>query len=232
MGRLFIHLTDYGNPNSYASRLRAKRARRLMTLIDEVHAAKGSCRILDVGGTERYWSIFDPAQLRRRNVSITLLNLDRVELKDRGGLFVSVVGDGCDMQEYPPASFDLVHSNSVIEHVGLWPAMQAMAGEVRRVGRAYFVQTPYYWFPIEPHYFGVMLHWLPLSWRVKLALRMRLGNWPRASSVAEAVEAQQSAQLLDVTMMRALFPDARLHRERWFGLTKSLMAIRRGSSSH
>lgn len=61
-------------------------------------------------------------------------------------------------------------------------------------------------------------------------MRMLLGNWPRARSVDEAVRAQQAAQLLDATMMQALFPDAELHRERWFGLTKSLMAIRRARS--
>lgn len=230
MGRFFIRLTDYANPDSYASRLRARRARRLWELIEEAHAARGGCRILDVGGTETYWSAFDLERLRRLGVSITLLNLERVEPKDRSGLFESVAGDGRDLRAFSPASFDLVHSNSVIEHVGLWPDMQALAGEIRRVGRAYFVQTPYYWFPVEPHYFGFMLHWLPLPWRVRLAMRMSLGNWPRARSVDEAVRAQQAAQLLDATMMQALFPDAELHRERWFGLTKSLMAIRRARS--
>lgn len=226
MKSLFAWLTDYEDPRSPASRMRARRARRIAELVDECNTATGRCHILDLGGTARYWRVLPVEFLRSRNVRITLLNLQAETVDGDPDLFESVAGDACNLSCFASGSFDLVHSNSVIEHVGSWQAMQAMADEMRRVGRAYYLQTPYFWFPIEPHYFGFMLHWLPLSWRVKLAMRMRLGHWPRARSVGEAVIAQQAAQLLDATMLRALFPDAIVHRERWLGLTKSLVAMR------
>ena len=68
------------------------------------------------------------------------------------------VGDACDLAGYPDRSVDLVHSNSVIEHVGGWPRMAAMAGELMRVARAGWVQTPAWEFPIEPHFHAPLVH--------------------------------------------------------------------------
>jgi hypothetical protein len=225
-------LTDYNNPNSRGSRLRARRARPIIALIEAAHHARGSCRILDVGGTPTYWGIVPRELLRQKKVRIVLLNLKAFEIDPAiADIFESVAGDACSMPEYRDAEFDLVHSNSVIEHVGLWDNMQRMANEVRRVGRAYYLQTPNYWFPIEPHYLFPFLHWMPFPWRINLALRMRLGSWPRATSVAQAAAAQQAAILLNTKMMRALFPDAHLSKERVLGLAKSLIAIRAETSA-
>ena len=61
--------------------------------------------------------------------------------------FHVIEGDACSVEQFGDRSFDLVFSNSVIEHVGP-PAKQAeFAHEVLRLGRSYWVQTPSKWFP-------------------------------------------------------------------------------------
>ncbi|RUV78647.1 class I SAM-dependent methyltransferase, partial [Mesorhizobium sp. M1A.F.Ca.IN.020.32.1.1] len=92
---------------------------------------------------------------------IRLLNIDEDELdrKRMSDLFVSEIGDARHLKNYADKSVDLVHSNSVIEHVGPWQDMSAMASELLRVGRSGWVQTPAWEFPIEPHFRLPLLHW-------------------------------------------------------------------------
>jgi hypothetical protein len=110
--------------------------------------------------------------------------------------------------------------NSVIEHVGRWDDMAAFANEVRRPAPRYFVQTPYFWFPTEPHARTLFLHWMPESWRYRILVQRTL------VCVGEAMKWIQMAVLLDKRQLKHLFPDARTVAERFFGLTKSLYAIR------
>lgn len=103
----------------------------------------------------------------------------------------------------------------------------AMAKEVRRVAPAYFVQTPYYWFPIEPHTRTPFFHWLPDSLKFRLAMAKKLGPfWGKCESIDEAMRAVHSAILLDKRMFAALFPNAKIVHEKFMGLTKSLIAIK------
>ena len=76
-----------------------------------------------------------------------------------GDIFVRKVGDARNLSDYADGSVDLVHSNSVIEHVGGWADMRAMADEMMRVGRAGWMQTPAWEFPVEPHFRAPFLHW-------------------------------------------------------------------------
>ena len=215
------------DPNSAGNRFRAKRFALFRDLLDEVMARNApgeSCRILDIGGTAGYWEAFG-AGLPWDRVSVTLTNLSAQET--RASSIRSVVADARSMADFADGSFDLVHSNSVIEHVGQWRDMMAMAGEVRRLAPAYFVPTPYFWCPIEPHARTPFVQFLPEPLRYRLFMIRRNGFYAKAANVSHAMEMIQDANLLDRSQMRSLFPDADIRAERAFGLIKSLIAIRR-----
>lgn len=214
----------YGRKGGLSRRFREKRFSRLFALIDAVIARKGRCRIADLGGTAYYWNIA-ANEVARRPLEITLIN-PKEELSS-GGVFSFRAGDATDLGDLDDMSFDLAHSNSVIEHVGDWAKMSAMAANLRRLAPAYYAQTPYFWFPIEPHFRAAFIHWLPEQLRYRLVMRLALGFAERKRSVDEAMIRVQSARLLDKGQMRALFPDATHVDERFCGLTKSLIAMRR-----
>ncbi len=221
-------MTDHSNPRSTSSRMRAKRMGLLVNLIESIFKKRGSVNILDVGGRKKFWEPIE-STLHRNCVKITVLNLP---CEIHGGrddsIFTHVSGDACNLHEYKDGQFDLVLSNSVIEHVGNWDKIQAYATEVRRVGQNLFVQTPYYWFCMEPHYVAPFFHWLPRPIQVKIFMRFAIGTKDRATNLTEAIQwVETTPYLLDCTMMRALFPDCDIQRERFWFMTKSLIAIRR-----
>ena len=105
--------------------------------------------------------------------------------------------------------------------------MEAFAAETRRLAPAYYAQTPYFWFPVEPHFSAPFFHWRSEQARARALLRRRHGWVDRARDVGEAMRAVQHARLLDRAQMGFLFPDAEIHEERVLGLTKSLIGIRK-----
>jgi SAM-dependent methyltransferase len=119
---------------------------------------------------------------------------------------------------YRDGEFPVAFSNSVVEHVprDLQPAF---AAEIRRVAERYFVQTPNRYFPIEPHYQLPLFQFLPKRAQRALNRRFSLG-WREKGR-------WEDTTLLSARDLRRLFPDAEIHRERLFGLTKSLIAVRR-----
>lgn len=212
----------YGEGNSISRAFRVKRFERLFALIDGIVREKGRCRIADLGGSAYYWNIA-AERVAARPLEITLVNPKEAA---PSGSFAYLNADATDLSNIDDGSFDLVHSNSVIEHVGDWAKQGAMAANVRRLAPAYYVQTPSFWFPVEPHFRAPFIHWLPEQVRYRLVMRLALGFSGRKASVNDAMTRVQSARLLDKGQMHALFPDATLVDERFFGLTKSLIAIR------
>ena len=215
-------------------RLRSKRIAPLLEMIDEVFACRGSVRIIDVGGTEEYWNLVPPEFLDSRNVHITIVNFPGGA---RGSAATDRIthefGDGCDLVAYQDKEFDISHSNSVLEHVGTWSKMAMFARELSRVSEQYFVQTPNFWFPMEPHFMVPFFHWLPEPTRVWILRRFTLGGRWRlgANSIDEAVRLVESARLLSRAMFVELFSDAEIRTERFLFLTKSFVALRRNTSS-
>lgn len=221
---------DDANPNSLSARFRRARARWVVELIETIFAARGEVRIIDLGGDPAYWNrIFDRELLQARRVRVTLVNPAPFSSDDP--MFDCRAGDACSLPEHADGSFDLVHSNSVVEHVGDWPRMEAFAAEVRRLAPSYYVQTPYYWFPYEPHYSSLFFHWRPEQSRARLLMKRRHGFSARCSDIGQAMREVQEARLLDKQQFRYLFPDARHVDEKVAGLTKSLIAIRQARSA-
>ena len=205
------------------NRFRVQRFQLFKAIVTHVLSDKRTCRILDLGGTPSYWGAFG-ADLDWDRVSVCALNTTISETSQPG--ISTIVGDARNVSEFPDLSFDVVHSNSVIEHVGRWDDMASMASEVRRLAPRYFVQTPYFWFPIEPHARFPLLHWMPESWRYRILLKRTCGFWKQQLDVGAATKAIQSALLLDKRQLQFLFPDAQIIPERFLGLTKSLVAVR------
>ncbi|MGB3300805.1 MAG: methyltransferase domain-containing protein, partial [Phormidesmis sp.] len=136
-----------------------------------------------------------------------------------------VIGNGCNIP-FCDDSFDLAFSNSVIEHVGDEASTLKFAQECERVGRHVYIQTPNHWFPMEPHFVALFIHWLPRSLYRKVAflsLNYALFSWRSASLKAIFYEEFDSIRLLRRSQLKRLFPSKQIGREQVLGLTKSFI---------
>jgi hypothetical protein len=211
-------LADSGKPDSLASRLRAARFRRFEALTETLAMP---LRVLDVGGTNLFWERNGWAG--RTNVSITLVNL-HAEARKHSNI-TSLAGDATDLSRFADSSFDIAFSNSTIEHLGGFTAQERMASEMRRVAHHVWVQTPNFWFPIEPHFCVPAWQWIPIHWRVALLRKFRFGWIGPCKDQQEARAMVNEIRLITRKDLRRLFPNARLVPERFGGLIKSWTAI-------
>jgi hypothetical protein len=211
-----------GAQNVVAALSRRFRRRRMRRFAREF-ALTPETRVLDIGGTPDCWDLLD---VRPR---VTLLNTPRAGA-ELAAAAEWVAGDGRRLP-FRDQSFDIVFSNSVIEHVGDAESQQRFAREVARVGRAYWVQTPDRRFPVEQHLLTPFLHWLPAGWQRAIAPRFTV--WSALVRVTPdrrrfyIEHYLKDVRLLDAGQVGALFPGARVERERMWGVSKSLIAVRK-----
>jgi len=209
---------DSADPNSLANRLRSRRFALFESLVSSLPK---SIRILDIGGTNEFWE--NRGWGNRTDVQVVTLNL-RVEPKLFSNI-ESVVGDATDLGRFQDASFDIAFSNSVIEHLFTFDNQRRMANEVRRVGKAYWVQTPNFWFPVEPHFHVLGWQWMPFGIRVSLIRRWKCGWRGPCADLEQARRLVREVRLMTDAELRQAFPDADLVPERFAGLVKSWIVI-------
>jgi SAM-dependent methyltransferase len=180
-----------------AARARARRHERFFALT----GLQPGMRVVDVG--------CGALGLRGLEPALDITGVDLVARPEYAGPFVQA--DAAQRLPFDDGAFDLAYSSSVIEHVE--PERRAaFAGEVRRVARGFFVQTPARSFPIEPHALLPFAHWL--------APTLRRPYWRLG-----AAGAWEDIQLLRRDELAALFGEPIL-AERYAGLVKSWIALR------
>jgi SAM-dependent methyltransferase len=180
-----------------AARARAKRHERFFHLTRITRKS----RIVDLGS--------GPLGLRAFAPELDVTGVDRLPKPEYPGPFVQA--DVTARLPFDDGEFDLAYSSSLIEHLA--PGERAaFAAEVRRVARGWFVQTPAYSFPMEPHALLPFAHWLPP--------RARRGYW-RLGVAGE----WEDVALLRRREMADLFGEPVL-AERVLGVAKSWISVR------
>jgi SAM-dependent methyltransferase len=180
-----------------AARARARRHAQFFALT----RLRPGARVLDLGCGQ--------IGLRALEPQLDITGVDMRARPEYPGPFVQA--DAAAGLPFADREFDLVYCSSVIEHVPR-QRREAFAAEVRRVGRGFYVQTPAFSFPIEPHALLPFAHWLPLAlrrpyWRLGAA-----GEWEEIS-------------LLHRREVEVLF-GMPARPERFCGLVKSWVCVR------
>ncbi len=216
----------------YSDRARLRRGR----LFQERLRPTPDDTILDLGGGDG--SHIAALCGWTKNITVADASAPDLAAAERHGFAVSLL-DGTKTLPFADKSFDIVFCNSVIEHVTgdkdvvrTWTdgaafvrqadGLQAQfAAEIDRVGKAYFVQTPYRHFPVELHtWTPIVLESLPRGVRLRVHRMLRDSRWwPRHVTNVDW-------RLLTIRDMKRMFPRAEIVTERSFGLVKSLIAVK------
>jgi hypothetical protein len=212
---------------------REKRAR----IFRDTFAVGPAVKILDIGSENgsAVAAVLSGTGIQPGNVYIADIDAGRVQEGHRRFGFVPVTIPESGQLPFEDGFFDIVYCSSVIEHVAapkdiIWslrsdeafresaqPRQRAFAEEIRRLGKGYYVQTPNKWFPIESHTWLPFVSYLPRAWQLRvIALSNRY--WVKRTN--------PDWYLLTDKDMQQLFPEAQIRRERFLGLTKSIMAIK------
>lgn len=178
-------------------------------------SSSSQLRILDLGGLPASSFCSDLEQCE-----VTYLNLLKpAQVSDRLHQNHRYIQADARNIPFPDGYFDLVYSNSLLEHVGDFEQQIKVAKEIKRLGKAYWIQTPYKHFPIEPHYNFPFFQYLPQGMKLFVHDRWHY-SWLKFYAMP-----YEEIYLLDMQQMRDLFPEASFYYERFGFLVKSIVAM-------
>jgi hypothetical protein len=205
------------NQDSWSARRRAAR----WTCLYQTFPDLEQMSVIDLGGDPSTW-VGSPIHPEHVHV----VNIEPLPVDGPDWLEVDH-GDACALPErIASRRCDLVFSNSVMEHVGGHERRLRFAEAVHQLAPAHWVQTPYRYFPMEPHWIAPGMQHLPVRVRAALARRWPLAH-VKSADLRDALTGVLWTELIDRSQMRYYFPDSTIRAERWLGLTKSLIAVRK-----
>ncbi|MFT3857425.1 MAG: methyltransferase domain-containing protein [Aquabacterium sp.] len=204
--------------------MRRFRPARMQQIKDWFPVLNGKGAVLDVGGTWGWWKMMDVP-----NRDITIVNLDTYHEKEvlaAGYKFSSA--NGCQLP-FADKQFDLAFSNSVIEHVGGLAEQRQFAKELMRCGKEIYLQTPAKCFPIEPHLMAPFIHWLPVGVQRYLVRWLSVWGWATRPNMKQIDEFLAGTRPMTRSEVVSMFPGCEIHTEKFMGLTKSYIVVRRAA---
>lgn len=221
----------------FSKNARAKRA----AIFKRLFQLNAETKILDLGSESgaNIHAILQGTSVHAYNVYIADIDESLLKKGQNEFGFVPLLLGESERIPVDDLFFDIVYCSSVIEHVTLpknqvWSCysgnefkeqarlrQREFADEIQRIGRQYFVQTPYKYFPIESHTWLPFVFLLPRSLLIPL-LRFTNRFWVKKTS--------PDWNLLTIADMSDLFKRARIVEEKAFGITKSVMAIKSDSA--
>ncbi len=155
------------------------------------------------------------------DIAIRLVNI--LDIPSHYPNITSVKGDATNLHDIADKEFDIVFSNSVIEHLYTFEAQRKMSLETQRAGRYHFIQTPNKHFFIEPHYVLPFFQYLPKKVQLSVLLKTPLSRG-RKWDKAFATQYVDEIRLLSYNEMQTLFPSSKIYKEKFFGMSKSFTA--------
>ena len=221
------------------ARFRTASRLRRSALFRSLFDVSATTRILDLGGANGTFihAVLAGTDARPENVHVADIDPDAVASAAARFGYSPVVLKEDGTLPFAAGYFDVIHCSSVLEHVTIpkqeiWTEtsgssfnrrarlrQRRFAEEIARVGVGYFVQVPSRWFPIETH------TWLPFFGYLPRALQCRTMEVTNRFWIKASIP---DFYLPTAREMAEYFPSATLMRERVFGLTKSLIAVKRG----
>src|SRR5450755_3538576 len=209
---MITNFIDGNREGSFAHSCRQRRHEEFMRRFPDL----ASLRVLDLGGTADAWRTST-----LRPLGVTLVNIAPQVRIEPWMNFVRA--DACSGGF---GQYDVVFSNSLMEHLGGHARRQQFADVVQQSAPSWWIQTPYRYFPVEPHWFFPCFQFLPFKMRLEICRRWDIGHIGAHPNIRDAAEAVSSTELISATEMRAYFPTSEIWFERLAGLPKSLVAIK------
>ena len=219
---LFKLFVDHSKKDSFVNSIRKKRFAYQKLLIEKLLETKQEIKILDIGGEIEFWKHMG---WENNRCTIYLLNLEAVPTITPTYGFIQITGNALALP-FEKGEFDLIFSNSVIEHVGSYTNQQVFAAETKRVCTKYMIQTPSLWFPLEPHSLLPFVQAIPHPIRAILIMFFNINYFPKQKTYQAALATSKSTLMFSKKRFQALFPEADIQVERLLGIPKSYTAIK------
>ncbi|MDQ3020004.1 MAG: class I SAM-dependent methyltransferase [Bacteroidota bacterium] len=210
-----LYNANQNNEDSISNKLRKKRLEFFLKFCDHL---KKPVTILDLGGSDYHWR--NSNFRNNKDYHIMIVNNEVPDIKNfRNICFIKK--DVRDLEFFDDKEYDLVYSNSLLEHLNKFEEQKNLAEEIKRIGKHHFIQTPNYYFPLEPHFLFPFFQFLSDKAKTNLLLKYNLGWYGRQDEQSKALELSSSIRLLKKSELKDIFPGSQIYTEKYFFLNKS-----------